>query len=64
MDDIRYQTMNSGIEPISGNVWSLKAEPRTRSDWKDELYGALGLASLVINLIVLDMELCEIKTVN
>jgi len=49
---------------MSGNVWSLNAEPRTRSDWKVELHVALGLDSVLINFIVLDMELCGIKTVN
>jgi hypothetical protein len=42
-------------------VWSLNAEPSTRSVWKNELQVALELNSLLLNFIVLDMKFCEIK---
>lgn len=58
------KTMNSGIGNNIRKRLSLDAEPRTRSDWEDELHVPLGLDRLVNNFIVLDMELCEIKTVN
>ena len=42
-------------------IWSLNAEPWTCSVWMDELHVALELFSLVLNLIVMNMEFYEVK---
>jgi len=38
-------------------------EPQTCLFWQDELHIAAHLNSLQLNFIVLDMKICEIKTV-
>jgi len=43
-------------------VWALHAEIWTHSLWKDDLQVAVELSSLLLNFIVLDVELCEIKS--
>jgi hypothetical protein len=42
-------------------IWSLNTEPRTRSIGEGKLHVSLGLSSLQINFVFLDMEFCEIK---
>ena len=40
-------------------VWSLNTEPWTRLVWIDELHVAVELNRMLLNIIVLDMEVCD-----
>jgi len=63
-NEIKTACFKIGTNICKCSVWSLKAEPCTRSVWKDELQVAMELSSLLLNFIVMDTGLREKQTLQ